>query len=62
MLAMGYYLSGGHDTALTETLQGLWPALLADGANNPPRKLSWRFRETSMLVWFLQHARQGQPE
>ena len=53
MLAMGYYLSGGKDTALYETMQGLWPALMKDNANTPPRKFAWRFRETSMLVWFL---------
>jgi hypothetical protein len=56
ILAMGYYLSGGRDKGLYETLQGLWPVLLTDGANVPPRKFSWRFRETSMLIWFLQQA------
>jgi hypothetical protein len=53
ILAMGYYLSGGSDASLLDTLQGLWPPLMDDNANTPPRKFSWRFRETSMLVWFL---------
>ena len=56
MLAMGYYLSGGKDRGLLDTLEGLWPAMMGDNANTPKRKFAWRFRETSMLVWFLQRA------
>ena len=53
MLAMGYYLSGGQDGDLLEKYEKLWPLVMGDGANRPPRKFSWRFRNTSMLVWFL---------
>jgi hypothetical protein len=53
MLAMGYFLSGGKDLELWEKYQRLWPLVMGDDANRPPRKFSWRFRNTSMLVWFL---------
>ena len=55
ILAMGYYLSGGADRGLLEKINTLWPPLMGDGANQPGRKFNWRFRETSMLVWFLQN-------
>lgn len=54
MLAMGYYLSGGKDMDLLTKYDKLWPLVMADQANRPPRKFSWRFRNTSMLVWFLE--------
>jgi imidazolonepropionase-like amidohydrolase len=57
VLAMGYYLSGGKDEGLLQKIGTLWPPLMKDAANSPGRKFSWRFRETSMLVWFLAHAR-----
>ena len=53
MLAMGYYLSGGKDLDLLVKYEKLWPLVIGDNANNPPRKFSWRFRNTSGLVWFL---------
>ena len=53
MLAMGYYLSGGQDQNLLAKCDVLWPLVIGDNANQPPRKFSWRFRNTSMLVWFL---------
>jgi len=56
MLAMGHYLSGGSDREMLDTIQALWPPLLHDDANTPGRKFTWRFRETSMLIWFLQNA------
>ncbi len=56
VLAMGYYLSGGTDDGLVDKIKTLWPPLMKDGANAPGRKFNWRFRETSMLVWFLEHA------
>ncbi len=56
VLALGYWLSGGTDKAFLDTIQTLWPPLMKDGANSPGRKFNWRFRETSMLVWFLQNA------
>jgi len=56
MLAMGYDPSNGTDGSLLEVIEHLWPPLLGDDANVPPRKFTWRFRETSMLVWFLSHA------
>jgi hypothetical protein len=55
-LAMGYYLSAGTDATLRSKIQTLWPPVVNDQANNPPRKFNWRFRESSMLVWFLQNA------
>jgi len=56
VLALGYWLSGGTEKAYLDTINTLWPPLLKDGANSPGRKFNWRFRETSMLVWFLQNA------
>jgi hypothetical protein len=53
LLGMGYYLSGGADRSLLRTIEALYPPLMDDDANSPPRKFTWRFRETSMLVWFL---------
>jgi imidazolonepropionase-like amidohydrolase len=53
ILAMGYYLSAGADAGLLQKIQTVWPAIVNDNANSPSRKFSWRFRETSMLVWFL---------
>jgi hypothetical protein len=57
LLAMGYYLSGGTDEGLRGKIETLWPPIMEDGANAPARKFTWRFRETSMLVWFLTEAR-----
>jgi hypothetical protein len=56
LLAMGYWLSGGEDKEYLKKIEGLKPGLLGDGANSPGRKFNWRFRETSMLVWFLANA------
>jgi imidazolonepropionase-like amidohydrolase len=56
VLALGYWLSGGTEKAYLETINSLWPPILKDQANRPGRKFNWRFRETSMLVWFLQTA------
>jgi len=56
VLALGYWLSGGTEKAYLDTIQSLWPPLMKDGANRPGRKFNWRFRETSMLIWFLQNA------
>jgi imidazolonepropionase-like amidohydrolase len=56
VLALGYWLSNGSDSGYLETINTLWPPLMKDGANRPGRKFNWRFRETSMLVWFLEHA------
>lgn len=53
LLAMGHYLSGGTDKDYLPKIQTLFPPVLNDGANAPGRKFNWRFRETSMLVWFL---------
>jgi hypothetical protein len=57
VLAMGYYLSGGTDEGEMGKIKTLWPPLMEDGANAPGRKFNWRFRETSMLVWFLGEAK-----
>ncbi len=57
VLSLGYYLSGGTDAGLKAKVDSLWPPLMKDGANAPGRKFNWRFRETSMLVWFLQNAK-----
>jgi hypothetical protein len=35
--------------------------MMADDANRPGRRFTWRFRETSMLVWFLTEAGRGVP-
>lgn len=56
MLALGYYLSNGKDNDLLNKYNQLWPHVTNDNANTPPRKFSWRFRNTAMLVWFLSHA------
>jgi hypothetical protein len=55
-LALGYYLSGGTDAGLREKIAALWPPMMEDDANRPGRRFTWRFRETSMLVWFLAEA------
>jgi hypothetical protein len=55
-LAMGYYLSGGSDAGFREKIAALWPPMMEDDANRPGRRFTWRFRETSMLVWFLAQA------
>jgi imidazolonepropionase-like amidohydrolase len=62
VLALGYWLSGGTEKAYLETINTLWPPILNDGANRPGRKFNWRFRETSMLVWFLQNAGPSTPD
>jgi hypothetical protein len=56
LMAMGYYLSSGTDKEYLAQINGLKPGLLEDGANNPGRKFNWRFRETSMLIWYLANA------
>lgn len=56
LLAMGYWLSGGADEVFTKKIATLWPPTMKDGANRPGRKFNWRFRETSMLIWFLKYA------
>jgi imidazolonepropionase-like amidohydrolase len=56
VLALGYFLSGGTEKAYLDTINTLWPPILKDQANRPGRKFNWRFRETSMLIWFLQNA------
>lgn len=56
LLAMGCYLSGGADADYLAKIESLKPELMSDGANNPGRKFNWRFRETSMLIWFLANA------
>jgi hypothetical protein len=56
LMAMGYYLSGGTDKDYLAKIEGLKPGLMSDGANNPGRKFNWRFRETSMLIWYLANA------
>ena len=54
LMALGHYLSGGLDPGYLPKIQTLYPPMLAeDSANEPGRKFNWRFRETSMLVWFL---------
>ncbi len=62
VLALGYWLSGGTEKAYLDTINTLWPPLMKDGANSPGRKFNWRFRETSMLVWFLQNAGIATPD
>ncbi len=59
LLALGYYLSGGKDGDYLRAIEKLWPPVMTDGANNPGRKFTWRFRETSMLIWFLQNVPDG---
>ncbi len=56
LLSMGYYLSGGQDKEFLTRIEGLKPGMLDDQANSPGRKFNWRFRETSMGLWFLAHA------
>ena len=55
LLAIGHYLSGGKDPVFLRAIEKLWPPVMTDGANSPGRKFTWRFRETSMLVWLLQN-------
>jgi hypothetical protein len=59
LLALGHYLSGGADEAYLKKIETLWPPVMQDGANNPGRKFTWRFRETSTLIWLLSHAKAG---
>jgi hypothetical protein len=56
LMSMGYYFSGGADKDYLAKIEGLKPGLLDDGANRPGRKFNWRFRETSMGLWFLANA------
>ncbi len=56
LMALGHWLSGGADPSFAKKVETLWPPLMKDGANRPGRKFTWRFRETSMLVWFLENA------
>jgi hypothetical protein len=53
LMAMGHYLSGGADKDFAPKIETLKPGLLEDGANSPGRKFNWRFRETSMLIWYF---------
>jgi hypothetical protein len=62
-LALGDYLSGGADDSFLAPIETLWPPMMRDNANRPGRKFTWRFRETSMLIWFLaETARARQPQ
>lgn len=54
LLAMGHYLSAGKDPEFLPAIEKLWPPVMTDGANGPGRKFTWRFRETSMLIWLMQ--------
>lgn len=56
LLALGHYLTQGREPGFLEVLAQLWPPMLEQDPNSPMRMFTWRFRETSMLVWFLQHA------
>ncbi len=56
LLAMGQYLTSGREPRYLEAIEGLRMPMMSDNANRPARKFTWRFRETSMLVWFLQQA------
>jgi len=53
LMALGRYLSKATDGEFMKKFQSLQPAVVEDPANRPGRKFNWRFRETSMLVWFL---------
>ena len=48
---------GGADKTFAAKIETLKPGLLEDGANNPGRKFNWRFREPSMLGWYLANAK-----
>jgi hypothetical protein len=56
LLAMGHYLTQGREPRCLEAIEGLRMPMTGEDANSPTRKFTWRFRETSMLVWFLQQA------
>jgi hypothetical protein len=56
-LALGHYLSGGTDQTFAGKIDSLWRPLLRDNANRPGRKFTWRFRETTMLIWLLENTR-----
>ncbi len=56
MLAVGYYLSGGNDRSFLPAMDSLRDTMLSEDAPSPARKFTWRFRESSMLVWFLSKA------
>ena len=56
LLALGHYLTQGREPGFLPALAHLWPAMLSQDPNSTARMFTWRFRETSMLVWFLQHA------
>ena len=56
MLAVGYYLSGGNDRSFLPVMDSLRDTMLSEDAPSPARKFTWRFRESSMLVWFLSKA------
>jgi hypothetical protein len=55
LLAMGYYLSGGGDASFLPNIAALRDAMLQHDPEARGRKFTWRFRETSMLIWFLAH-------
>jgi hypothetical protein len=54
LLALGDHLTGGRDPRYREAIAKLWPPMMGQDANSPQRMFTWRFRETSMLVWLLQ--------
>jgi len=54
LLALGTYLFGRADENLRVALERLWPPVILQNANLPPRRFTWTFRETSLLVWLLQ--------
>lgn len=61
LLALGDYLSQGREPGYREAIERLRTPMMGDNANSPARKFTWRFRETSMLLWFLQQACCGEP-
>jgi hypothetical protein len=60
LLALGDYLACGREPRYLEAIGRLRQPMMSEDANSPARKFTWRFRETSMLVWFLQQARSGE--
>lgn len=57
VMALGHYLAQGQDPTFMKRFVTLWPPIMEDSANRPGRKFNWRFRETSMLMYFLRDAK-----
>jgi len=57
LLALGNYLTGGRDPAYRAAMDKLWPPMMKQDPNSTTRMFTWRFRETTMLVWFLQETK-----